>query len=85
MLLIFVKDHCLLKNNWTLISVNKSMLLGSIPTCGSWTSTTKSWCLHQLRLGRPLRRVQLTAGPPHLAPEGDQQFSAGCLASVLTH
>ena len=63
MLLIFVKDHCLLKNNWTLISVNKSMLLRGSCCCGSWTATTKSWCLHQPRLGRPLRRVQLTLVP----------------------
>ena len=27
----------------------------------------------------------VNSGPPHLAPDGDQQFSAGCLASVLTH
>ena len=27
----------------------------------------------------------VNSGPPPLAPEGDQQFSAGCLASVLTH
>ena len=82
MLFIFVKTDILLKNKRSLFSVNRACSLIPTFTLCRWTSTTKSSCLHQQRLWLLLRRVQSTLVP--LAPEGDQQFSAGCLASVLT-
>ena len=40
---------------------------------------------HSAEAGMDMEGGPVNSGPPPLAPEGDQQFSAGCLASVLTH
>ena len=85
MLLIFVKDHCLLKNNWTLISVNNSMLPSDMLTLRQLDINHQKLVSSSAAAGAPPEEGPVNSGPPPLAPEGDQQFSAGCLASVLTH
>ena len=81
----FFESHFLLKNNWSLISVNRACSFFLPMSLQMDNNHQKLVGVSQQRLGWLLRRVQLTAGPPPLAPERGQQFSAGCLASELTH
>ena len=81
----FFENHFLLKNNWSLISVNRASLSTNFPFFCRWTTTTRSWLGFLSRGLSGLEEGPVNSGPPPLAPEGDQQFSAGCLASELTH
>ena len=84
MLLIFVKDHCLLKNNLSLISFNTSSFV-KVRNFRQLDINHQKLVSSSAAAGAPPEEGPVNSGPPPLAPEGDQQFSAGCLASVLTH
>ena len=85
MLFIFIKTYFWLRNNWSLISENKAC---SLEYPRSLQMDNYQYKLVGVFISRGLREEMegpVNSGPPPLAPEGDQQFSAGCLASVLTH
>ena len=85
MLFIFFKSHFLLKNKWSLISVNRACShLATLSSADGQQPPEVGWGL-SAEAGGSKEEGPVNSGPPPLAPEGDQQFSAGCLASVLTH
>ena len=67
-----------------------SQLTEHSPLCSSWPLQMDNYQYKLVGVfisrGRgDAEEGPVNSGPPHLAPDGDQQFSAGCLASELTH
>ena len=85
MLFIFIKSYFWLRNNCSLVSVNRAYSWGFPLPLQMDNYQYKLVGVFISRGRGDAEEGPVNSGPPHLAPDGDQQFSAGCLASVLTH